>query len=138
MSLENKRIFLLEDDTNNLVIISSILRRNGAEVFNDTWGSNTVYMIKRSLPIDIILLDLMLPDNVSGYDVFAQIKATPQLNGIPVVAVTAKDPDREMKIAREKGFSGYISKPIRSKPFAQAIAALIAGEQVWGELSQKV
>ncbi len=134
MSLENKRIFLLEDDTNNLVIISAILRRNGATVFNDTWGSNTVYLIKRYLPIDVILLDLMLPDGVTGYDVFNQIKATPQLAHIPVVAVTAKDPDTEMKIAREKGFSGYISKPIRSQPFAQAIVAVIEGAEVWGEV----
>ena len=133
-SLEGKVAFVLEDDVNNLAIISSILSRIGMTVYFDTWGRNTAVQIKKFMPIDIILLDMMLPNNVSGYDVFDAIRATPGLEEVPVVAVTAMDPGTEMAKARAKGFSGYIGKPIRSRTLARAIAAILNGQQVWGSV----
>ncbi len=131
--LEGKKIFVLEDDVNNLAIISSMLRRYGATIFFDTWGVETARTIKAFMPIDIILLDLMLPNNVTGYDVLQAIQAIPELSKIPIVAVTASDPDREMKKAKESGFKGYISKPIRTKTFIKSIAHVLEGGEVWGD-----
>jgi len=133
-SLEGKVAFVLEDDVNNLAIISSILSRIGMTVYFDTWGKSTAVQIKKFMPIDIILLDMMLPNGVSGYDVFDRIRATPGLENVPVVAVTAMDPGTEMAKAREKGFAGYISKPIRSRTLARAIAAILNGQEVWGSV----
>ena len=132
--LDDKRIFLLEDDVNNLAIISSILRRYNAHVFYDTWGVTTVKKIRKFVPLDLILLDLMLPGNVTGYDVFDQIKTFPELANIPIVAVTAADPGVEMKKAKEKGFSGYLSKPVRARTFVPALKVIMEGEPVWGEV----
>jgi CheY-like chemotaxis protein len=134
MILEGKRIFVVEDDARNLAIISVGLRRSGAVILFDTWGADTVNRLLWSLPVDIILLDLMLPGSVSGYDVFDRIRATPELADIPVVAVTAMDPGTEMNKARKKGFSGYISKPIRMRPFIESIETVLRGQQVWGVL----
>lgn len=133
--LEGKRIFMLEDDVNNLAVVSAMLRRYGATIYFDGWGVETSQTIKAFLPIDLILLDIHLPGGVSGYDVFDAIKEVPELNGIPIAAVTASDPDREMKKAREKGFSGFISKPLRTKSFIKSVLALCNGEQVWGALT---
>ena len=132
--LEGKRIFLLEDDVNNLAIIMSILKRNRALVLYDTWGTATVKKIRKHLPLDLILLDLMLPGGVSGYDVFQEIKQVNELVHIPVVAVTAADPSVEMPKARDLGFSGYISKPVRNRTFPVALVHIIEGEPVWGEV----
>jgi CheY-like chemotaxis protein len=132
--LDDKRIFLLEDDVNNLAIISSILRRYNAHVFYDTWGVTTVKKIRKFLPLDIILLDLMLPGNVSGFDVFDQIKAFEDMVNIPIVAVTAADPGMEMKKARDKGFNGFLSKPVRARTFVPALKSIMEGETVWGEV----
>jgi CheY-like chemotaxis protein len=132
--LEGKVAFILEDDVNNLAIISSILSRIGMTVHFDTWGTETPYQIKKFMPIDIILLDMMLPRGVSGYDIFDEIRVTPGLENIPIVAVTAMDPGTEMNKAKSKGFSGYLSKPIRTRSFARAIAAVLNGEEVWGEV----
>lgn len=132
--LDGKRIFLLEDDVNNLAIIMSILKRNKASVLYDTWGTATVQKIRKNLPLDLILLDLMLPGGVSGYDVFAEIKQVPDLVNIPVVVVTASDPSIEMPKARNLGFSGYISKPVRGRTFPHALVQVLDGEAVWGEV----
>ena len=132
--IEGKVAFVLEDDVNNLAIISSILSRCGLVVHFDTWGTQTPYQIKKFMPIDIILLDMMLPNGITGYDVFDAIKDTPGLAHIPIVAVTAMDPGTEMARARTHGFSGYLSKPIRTRSFARAIQAILNGNQVWGDL----
>jgi CheY-like chemotaxis protein len=130
--LEGKKVFILEDDVNNLAVATSMLRRYGATIYFDSWGVETAQTIKAFMPIDIILLDIHLPGGVTGYDVYDAIQELPELKDVPIVAVTASDPDREMKKAREKGFSGYISKPIRTKSFIKSLLAVMAGEEVWG------
>lgn len=133
MLLDNKRIFVIEDDSSNLAIIRTILLRQGASVPFDVWGKGTIEIIRNSMPIDVILLDLALPRGVSGYDVFDQIRATPELSEIPVVIVTAADPSTEMVKARSKGVNGFISKPIKYGTFAQSVASVLDGEAVWDD-----
>jgi CheY-like chemotaxis protein len=133
MLLQGKRIFVVEDDPSNLAIITTILRRYGASVPFETWGSGTVDKLRSILPIDLILLDLALPRGLTGYDVFDAIKEVPDLKDIPVVLVTAADPTIEMVKARAKGINGFISKPLSYATFGKAIAAILDGEEVWGD-----
>ncbi len=134
MLLKGKHIFVVEDDSLNLAIIRTILQRAGAVVPFDHWGDATLQkMLSYTFKIDLILLDIMFPHNVSGYDIFDAIRAVPELSDIPIVAVTASDPDIEMNKAREKGFSGYICKPLDRTGFAHLVAAILEGREVWGE-----
>ena len=73
----------------------------------------------------------MLPDHVTGYDVFKAIRQNPDFNHIPIVALSAADPSIEMPKARAMGFSGFISKPINLRDFPEQITALIEGEIIW-------
>jgi two-component system chemotaxis sensor kinase CheA len=130
MILRNKRIFTFEDDAFNLAIISVPLRREGAIVMYSRWGKEAKTHLLNSLPLDIILLDLMYPDDITGYDIYEQIKEIPELQSVPVIVVTAADPDTEMIRARDKGLSGFISKPI-DKHFVDYIAQAIDGKPVW-------
>jgi CheY-like chemotaxis protein len=134
VSLKGKHIFVVEDDPINLAVISSILRSLAATVTVDLWGGTATKTLVKAMPIDVLLLDLMLPNNLSGYDVFDQIRAVPELQDFPIVAVTALDPGIGMNKAREKGFKGYITKPIRANTFGQYIMAILEGKEVWAEL----
>lgn len=134
MSLVGKKIFIVEDDPNNLAIVSSILRRQGASVYFDLWGRGTMQRIISLLPVDMILMDLMLPQGVSGYDVVEGLHEIPELREIPVIALTAMDPATEVKKARDLGFSGFICKPIRTKTFVEILDAILDGQKVWVEL----
>lgn len=131
MILENRRIFIVEDDPGNLAVTMTILRQAGAKIFFDRWGKDTLTSLRNALPIDLIVMDLMLPHGISGYDVFDTLRAEADLSAIPMVAVTAADPNSELSKVRRKGFEGYISKPIRYLAFAKQLARVIAGEQVW-------
>jgi CheY-like chemotaxis protein len=133
MQLANKRIFVLEDDVYNLAIMSTMLRDQGAVVQFERWGVSTPQLLREFLPVDIVLLDLMLPKEISGYDVYDQIRAMPELANVPIVLVTAANADAEMKRAREKGFNGFIPKPLRFGRFSKQVLAIIDGEEIWGD-----
>lgn len=129
--LQGKRIFIVEDDITNLAIASVLLKQHGAEVGFERWGSNTMNLLKLMSPVDIILLDLNLQHGVSGLDVFTTIRKDDAFAKVPIVAVSALDPSLAIPQAKQKGFSGFISKPIEFNLFAEQIATVINGGEVW-------
>lgn len=133
MTLAEKHIFLVEDNPANAGIMLTALQIEGAITHFDRWGSHTVERLRGLPHIDLILMDLMLANNISGYDVFDRIKATPELAKIPVVVVSASDANVEMGKARAKGFVGYISKPINFSTFPKIVASIIEGEPYWAD-----
>jgi CheY-like chemotaxis protein len=130
-ALNGKRIFIVEDDVTNMAVAAFSLKREGAAVIQDFWNAETVALLRRHLPVDIILLDLMLRRGDSGYDIFDVIKSNPELTGIPVVAVSASDPGIEIPRAQRKGLAGFIGKPISLAEFPAQVAACITGRHIW-------
>ena len=92
--LKDKRIFIVEDNLTNRAIVQMVLERHGAQTSIDGWGTETVERMRAFAPVDIILMDLMLPDNLSGFDVASELLARPEFRHIPIVAVSAADPVR--------------------------------------------
>ncbi len=129
--LNDKRILIVEDDVTNMAVYNAILRGSGAMILQDFWNSDTMSLLVKTLPIDIILLDLMLRRQISGYTIFDHIKADPRLAHIPVVAVSAADPTVEIPKARARGFIGFIGKPVDPLLFPRQIADCLAGIPVW-------
>jgi two-component system chemotaxis sensor kinase CheA len=124
MFLKGKRVFVVEDDMYNLAIATVFLEQNGAIMRFERWGVHTVDRLRAFAPVDVILLDIMLPRGVTGFDVFNKIREIHDFDKVPIVAVTAADPDKTMKEAREKGFAGFIAKPI-STSFAKHVAEVL-------------
>ena len=62
MLLKGKRIFLTEDNLTNRSVIQLLLERDGAIFAFERWGTETTERLQKFAPVDIILLDLMLPD----------------------------------------------------------------------------
>lgn len=135
MFLKGCHIFIAEDNMQNRVVFQMALARYGATVSFERSGRETVQRLQTvaqvATKIDAIVLDLMLADGVSGFDVFDQIRALPEYAETPIVAVSAMEPAIALPQAREKGFAGFIAKPIENYRFAAQMAAIINGEQVW-------
>ena len=131
--LRGKTIFMLEDDVLNSAIIRTILRENGARAPYEFWGDSTLKkMTEYPFPLDMILLDLMLPGETQGHDVFTAIKQHDQLKSIPVVAVSAADPDVEIPHTKAMGFSGFICKPVNRFEFPKQLLSIFEGRAIWG------
>jgi len=131
MILDNKRIFYVEDDVKNQIIVQTMLEHAGAVVGFARWGGDNVIAKLCNFQPDIILLDLSMPFGVSGYDVFDFIRESEIFDSVPVIAVSALDPTVEIPKARAKGFAGFISKPLKLLYFAEQIASVTTGVKVW-------
>lgn len=131
MILQGKRIFLVEDNLANRAIEQLLLEQAGAKIAFERWGTDTVNHLRRFMPVDIILLDLMFPNNITGYDVFNHIRAHEEFRHIPIVAVSASDPSSAIPQTRAHGFTGFISKPVSFDAFPRQIADLIERQPVW-------
>jgi CheY-like chemotaxis protein len=132
MLLEGKRIFYIEDDIKNRLVSQVILEREGAVVNFENWGRDLVLPRLHSFaPVDLILLDLMFPRGVTGYDIFDHIRSNEAFESTPIVAVSAADATVEIPKARAKGFAGFISKPINLRDFPEQVAAVLDGAQSW-------
>jgi CheY-like chemotaxis protein len=131
MLLQKKRIFVVEDNLENRMIMRFLLTYHGAIVEFDMWGRTTVEKLRSFAPVDIILMDLMLPLGSSGYQITSEIRAHAELAKVPIVAVSASDPSQAIPLCRQKGFDGFIAKPIDDELFPQQILRILNHEPVW-------
>jgi two-component system chemotaxis sensor kinase CheA len=131
MLLENKQVFIIEDNLQNRIIYQIALTNEGAHVSFEPWGNRALLQLRVLREVDVIILDLMLAGGISGFDVFDQIHADPEFKHIPIVAVSASDPAHSLPKAQQKGFSGFIAKPINGGLFPGQIASILNGEEVW-------
>lgn len=131
MSLKGKRILIVEDNSLNRVVYQITLGVQGAILEFDRWGREAITRLKAGHAFDLVILDLMLYGGISGFDIFEEIRALPQFEALPIVAVSASEPAVAMPKAQEMGFSGFISKPVDEAYFAGQIDRLIAGQEVW-------
>jgi two-component system cell cycle response regulator DivK len=131
--LRRKLIFAVEDNTLNRTVFQVTLVMHGARIEFERWGKDTVYRLRRIGEVDLIILDLMLHNGISGYDIFAEIRQLPEYSYTPIVAVSAADPSTAIPKAKELGFSGFISKPVDEEIFSEQLARIINGEMIWDD-----
>jgi CheY-like chemotaxis protein len=131
IELKNKRIFVVEDNIGNLTITKTLLEAHGAVVATHRSGHDVLPHLKDFLPVDLIILDLMLPSGVTGYDIFSAIRNQPEFNAVPIIAMSVIERSKVLPEAKKRGFSGYISKPINFQEFPKQISDIIAGENIW-------
>src|SRR5258708_20828501 len=86
MILKGRRILIVEDNVGNNVIAQMLLERAGARAVVERWGTTTIDVLRKNGPFDAILLDLMLPAQVSGFDVFQQIRQSDAGRHTPAIA----------------------------------------------------
>ena len=104
-----KRIAVVEDNPDNRELVHAILAEQ-YQVTDYETGQQAIEGIKESRP-DLVLLDISLPQ-MDGPEVVRRIRADSDLQGLPVIALTAHAMvgDREKYLAA--GFNDYVTKPI--------------------------
>lgn len=114
-----KKILYIEDNEQNLYLVTFILEKHGYEVASATDGQEGIDLAAVVKP-DLILLDIQLP-KMDGYAVAGHLRENPDLADIPIVAVTsyAMAGDRDKALAA--GCTGYIEKPINPDTFMQQV-----------------
>ena len=115
-----RRILYIEDDLANRQLIQFIIdRRDDLELFLAENGKTGIQIAKEMVP-DLILLDLSLPD-ITGFEVFNQLKNTDQTGNIPVIAVSGDSLPQDVERGLQAGFTNYLGKPIQVAELYKAI-----------------
>lgn len=117
-------ILLVEDNEMNRDMLSRRLARKGHEVWIAVDGQQGVDLALERKP-DLILMDMSLPVK-DGWTATREIKATPELGHIPIIALTAHAMRGDRERAIEAGCDDYDTKPVDLKRLLGKIEGLLA------------
>lgn len=105
-----RRVLVVEDNEHAAYLLRSLLEHAGYEVSLSRDGRDALAKLASMEPVDLVLLDLMLP-YVSGYQVLIEARKDPRWANVPVVVLTARTLEMDAVRALESGASDFIRKP---------------------------
>jgi len=120
------RILYVEDNEDNVYMLTRRLGRKGHEVLVAGDGAAGVDMAIAEKP-DLILMDLSLPV-LNGWQATEKLKATPETQNIPVIALTAHAMAGDREKALAAGCDDFDTKPVDLNRLLEKIAALVPTE----------
>ena len=123
MPQTEKTVLIVEDNELNMKLFNDLLDAHGYRTLQTRDGMEALDLAREHRP-DLILMDIQLPE-VSGLEVTKWLKADDELQGIPVVAVTAFAMKGDEEKIREGGCEAYISKPISVASFLDTVRKFI-------------
>ena len=116
-------IYIVEDDE-SIREIETIALKNSNYIVSAFENAKEFYKKLDELVPDLILLDVMLPDE-SGYDIVRKIRKRPATQDIPIIMVTAKTTEMDMIKGLDGGADDYIKKPFSIMELITRVKALL-------------
>lgn len=116
-------IYIVEDDE-SIREIESIALKNSNYIVSAFENAKEFYKKLDELVPDLILLDVMLPDE-SGYDIVRKLRKRPATQDIPIIMVTAKTTEMDMIKGFDGGADDYIKKPFSIMELITRVKALL-------------
>lgn len=117
------KILVIEDNKQNMYMITYLLESYGYEVLQSFTGMAGINKAKKEKP-EVILLDIQLPE-MDGYAIARELKKIAELRETPIIAVTSYAMPGDKERAMEAGATGYIEKPINPDTFVSQMEAYL-------------
>lgn len=119
-----KSVLIAEDEPHIIESLTFLLRRAGHRVEAVRDGASAVEAaIAR--PPDLLVLDVMMP-SLNGFDVLKRLRATPGLERLPVLALTAKGQDADRQRMLDLGADDFVTKPFSNRDLIERVDRLLA------------
>ena len=109
--LNNKNILIVDDDMRNVFSLTSAIEEKGMNVVVGRNGSEGIKKLYEKNNIDLILMDVMMPE-MDGYTAMKEIRKEKQFDNIPIIAITAKSMKEDRQKCIEAGSNDYLTKPV--------------------------
>lgn len=117
------KILIAEDERDIRDLISFTLKFAGHEVIATSNGEEAVEAAQLEQP-DLILMDVRMP-RMTGYEACQKIKTDPNLKDIPVVFLSAKGQEAEIRTGMEMGADEYLLKPFAPTELIERVRELL-------------
>lgn len=124
MSSEADRILVADNDEDILMLVAFRLERMGYEVLVARDGAEALERAREELP-DLCVLDVMMP-KLTGYDVTRALRADPRTQDVPVILLTARVQEADVRSGYDAGADDYVRKPFSPQELRERVAAALA------------
>ncbi len=118
------KILIAEDEPDIRELIAFTLRFAGFEVIATANGAEALEAAQKEVP-DLIMMDVRMP-KMTGYEACRAMKADPEIQHIPVVFLSAKGQESEIKEGLEAGAEEYFLKPFAPDQLIERVQSLLA------------
>jgi CheY-like chemotaxis protein len=118
-------LLLVEDNEDNRIIYSTVLRHIGYQVVEALDGVQAV-ALARSVRPDLILMDISIPE-MDGWEATRILRQDPITRDIPIIALTAHALADDRERASLIGFTSYLAKPIEPRAVVAEVRRWIGG-----------
>jgi CheY-like chemotaxis protein len=110
-AFEGRTILIVEDDVRNVFALTGLLEPRGATVEIARNGREAVERLSRAARPDLVLMDIMMPE-MDGFTAMREIRKRPELDDLPIIALTAKAMRDDQERCLAAGANDYVAKPI--------------------------
>lgn len=121
----NEKILIVDDEPRVSRLVSEVLTAVGYQVVVAASGQTAIEMAALEQP-DLILLDILLPPVIDGYQVCARIR---EFSDVPVIMLTAKARDDDVLAGFAAGADDYLTKPFNAKELVARVKAVLRRRQ---------
>jgi two-component system cell cycle response regulator DivK len=118
-----KKVLVVDDNSNNLMLEKDLLEVAGFEVFVSVNAADAIAIARKEKP-DLIVMDVRLPD-MRGTEAARILRQDKETRDIPIVFVTASVMAEGKEDIKTITDSGFIGKPINTRTFAKEISQFI-------------
>ncbi|MDE1460641.1 HAMP domain-containing protein [Spartinivicinus poritis] len=126
--LAGRKILVVDDDVRNIFTLTSIFEAHDSITLYAESGKQAIDVLKNHPDIEIILMDIMMPE-MDGYETMKAIRKISQFSDIPMIAVTAKAMKEDRQKCMDAGASDYIVKPIDTEQLLSLVRVWLYKEQ---------
>ena len=129
------KILIVDDDRTNLLVLSSMLKKEGYTTIEATNGLEAVELF-RQYDVDMVLMDVMMPE-MDGYQAAKEIKAKSGESFVPIIFLTAITEDKALAKCVENGGDDFLTKPYNRIILRSKIDALNRIKELYGTLQKQ-
>jgi DNA-binding response OmpR family regulator len=129
------KILVVDDTPRNVKLLADLLTVKGYTVLTASSGRDALAHVEAERP-DLILLDVVMPE-MSGYEVCRKLRDNPETHTLPVVMVTALDPNEERVKGIEAGADDFLTKPINQAELLARVKSLLRIKELHDKVQQQ-
>ena len=116
-------IVIAEDDPDILQLVAIRLERSGYEILRARDGEQAVQLVSEHIP-DLVVLDVLMP-KLTGLEVTRRIREDPATREIPVILLTARVEEADIKAGLEAGATAYLKKPFSPQELQERVRTIL-------------
>lgn len=120
-------VLIVEDDRTTQYLLHMLLSRAGFVTRRAGSAAEFIAAMQKAPLPDLIILDIELKENISGFKILAKIRSHPKISKLPVIILSGRTDPGDLMQGVTLGADAYLSKPTKAKSLMDAVHAVLGG-----------